>query len=304
MKRKAFTLVELLVVVAVIVILLALIVPGLGRARASARRASCMAHERGLTQTLHMYISQWNSFIPYQVSGTRFNQWAVPLNPYGNIDGLRRCPEANLPNDKPGDPGAFNKPWNQSFTGPKQSGAFAFNGWLYLPLATFTPGTPGNPGTQPRTIIGSDDEEDDDPDDGNDNGEEGADDNVIAVIPGTPATPPTPPRVGVIPDADLYYKLRSMKRTALVPVFADAVWSDTFPHETDAPPTNLQTGVASAAVASTGPLALTCIARHDRSVNVSYFDGHTENVPLDKLWTQEWHLDWKTPSPLPKIPDK
>ncbi len=59
-QRNAFTLVELLVVVAIIVILLALLVVGLDRAMESAARTKCGTQQRTIAQTLGQYALENN----------------------------------------------------------------------------------------------------------------------------------------------------------------------------------------------------------------------------------------------------
>jgi len=54
-KRRSFTLIELLVVVAIIALLIALLLPALGRARELARRAMCAANLKEITTALNVY---------------------------------------------------------------------------------------------------------------------------------------------------------------------------------------------------------------------------------------------------------
>lgn len=61
---RAFTLVELLVVVAIIALLVSLLVPALHGARASARLAACGANLRHLGIGVHTYASTNSDFIP------------------------------------------------------------------------------------------------------------------------------------------------------------------------------------------------------------------------------------------------
>lgn len=65
MRRKAFTLVELLVVIGIIAILIAILMPALSRARDHANRIKCMSNLRSIMQGVVMYASQNKSYLPY-----------------------------------------------------------------------------------------------------------------------------------------------------------------------------------------------------------------------------------------------
>jgi type II secretory pathway pseudopilin PulG len=67
MRRRAaaFSLVELLVVVGLVGVLVALLLPVLGRARAEANRVACMSNLRQLLQAQLMYSSESRSFLTY-----------------------------------------------------------------------------------------------------------------------------------------------------------------------------------------------------------------------------------------------
>ena len=64
--RKGFTVVELLVAVAIIGILAAILLPALARAREAARRASCANNLRQVGLAFQMYASEWNDRLPPQ----------------------------------------------------------------------------------------------------------------------------------------------------------------------------------------------------------------------------------------------
>lgn len=62
--RHGFTLVELLVVVAIISLLVALLVPALSRAKATSVSTQCLTNLRGLDQMLIMYTNEYESQTP------------------------------------------------------------------------------------------------------------------------------------------------------------------------------------------------------------------------------------------------
>jgi prepilin-type N-terminal cleavage/methylation domain-containing protein/prepilin-type processing-associated H-X9-DG protein len=63
MVRRAFTLMELLVVVGVIALLVAIMVPALGVAKAQAKRALCAANLRSLAAADVLYANLYNGFV-------------------------------------------------------------------------------------------------------------------------------------------------------------------------------------------------------------------------------------------------
>lgn len=62
--RKGFTLIELLVVIAIILILAAMLLPALAKARESARRAVCAGQLRQLSNILYLYAGDNNDKFP------------------------------------------------------------------------------------------------------------------------------------------------------------------------------------------------------------------------------------------------
>jgi prepilin-type N-terminal cleavage/methylation domain-containing protein/prepilin-type processing-associated H-X9-DG protein len=68
-RRHGFTLVELLVVIAVIAILAALLLPVLAVARERARQTSCLTNVRQITHAYGLYLQDWDEQLPHWFVG-------------------------------------------------------------------------------------------------------------------------------------------------------------------------------------------------------------------------------------------
>jgi prepilin-type N-terminal cleavage/methylation domain-containing protein len=71
--KRAFTLVELLVVIAIIAILAALLLPGLSRAKSSARRIACVNNVRQINLAIHLYADDHGDAIAYYTNEIYFD---------------------------------------------------------------------------------------------------------------------------------------------------------------------------------------------------------------------------------------
>jgi prepilin-type N-terminal cleavage/methylation domain-containing protein/prepilin-type processing-associated H-X9-DG protein len=111
--RRAFTLVELLVVVAIIGALVALLLPAVQAARAAARRTQCVNNMRQIGLAIHQYADSHKGRFPLQAyhnnqvpqEGTEplteeqmkseeQKSWIATLAPYTeSVDEIRRCPD-------------------------------------------------------------------------------------------------------------------------------------------------------------------------------------------------------------------
>ncbi len=85
MRRRGFTLIEFLVVVAIIGLLISVLLPALGKARKSASATACMAQLRGIAQGLVLYSVDHREYVipSYNMTGT--SGAGVPLDGWGPI---------------------------------------------------------------------------------------------------------------------------------------------------------------------------------------------------------------------------
>ena len=114
--RGAFSLVELLIVIGLLGVLIALMIPALGKARESARRAMCASNLRQLHMASLAYATDNRGYFPpahydfvmknlHRWHGTRatvsqpFDFAGSPLKKYLQVVGIRQCPSFEAPRD-------------------------------------------------------------------------------------------------------------------------------------------------------------------------------------------------------------
>jgi prepilin-type N-terminal cleavage/methylation domain-containing protein/prepilin-type processing-associated H-X9-DG protein len=102
-QKLGFTLVELLVVVAILAILAALIFPAFSAARERARVATCQSNLKQLSYGFHLYLDSWDDTYPVPYTDTNLQSgilyhkplWKSRIFPYIKTAGIFGCPSNN-----------------------------------------------------------------------------------------------------------------------------------------------------------------------------------------------------------------
>src|SRR5688572_18727907 len=89
MKRRAFTLVELLVVIGIITVLVGILLPVLSKAREQAQRTACMSNLKHIGAAMEMYSNDYRKFPDGFTSGS----FAYRMKPGHKTDDPGAFPE-------------------------------------------------------------------------------------------------------------------------------------------------------------------------------------------------------------------
>jgi len=266
-----FTLIELLVVISILALLVAILLPVLGRVRDQARAAACQVNLRQWGTTLALYAQDnegrfsrekystiWtltgrDPRIPGRLAG----EFGPDANRPGQYHGVSTkgmlCPMATRPADRGGagvsvvattrdgmswsmavEYGATFRAWVLTDPGPALRVSFGLNRWLF--------------------------------------------DRPVPYVPFA-GPPPS------------YIDIYSLRRTAGVPLLLDAMRHCGLPKNETAPPEYEN------ALPLQGGMAPFCINRHDGYVNCLFLDWSVRKVGLKELWTLKWDTDFNTAGP-------
>lgn len=91
-RRRAFTLIEILIVITIICILAALLFPTFSRTRESARTTTCAGNLRQLGLTMEMYVNDNNGFYPLPEAPRLLCTWVNRIEPYLKSTQVLQCP--------------------------------------------------------------------------------------------------------------------------------------------------------------------------------------------------------------------
>ena len=154
MARSGFTLVEVLLVIAVIAILAALVLPALARARERAAAIACLNNDRQLALGLVLYVDDHEGSLPYNMllSGTSYRSnlnWAnnvMTRDLSSDNTNLETLTQASLGLYVSRNAGVFHCPSDRSLSTAQLAAgwdhrirSYSLNGWLGNPNF---PGTP------------------------------------------------------------------------------------------------------------------------------------------------------------------
>jgi prepilin-type N-terminal cleavage/methylation domain-containing protein/prepilin-type processing-associated H-X9-DG protein len=270
-----FTLVELLVVLAIISLLLAVLLPSLQGARRRAKATVCLSHLKEWGTVFTLYVQDSEGRLPAETPKGIWLLGGISAGQNGPSE-FQIGPMATRPahrsgtftmrvdaNSVPvlGTMGRAFGAWEVTSPGVPFRGSYGLNQSLFEPQVSANAepkeAPPDPPSRPPRRR-------------------------------GRPVFPPQPH-----PDAEPVKKqtIREMnvftvKGTASIPILLDSIMPTDTPREEGAAPPRDGSGINPVGM---GPF---CIDRHDGYVNGLFVDWSVRRVGLKELWTLKWNGQW------------
>jgi prepilin-type N-terminal cleavage/methylation domain-containing protein len=108
-----------------------------------------------------------------------------------------------------------------------------------------------------------------------------------------------------------YLTEQDVHKPSNTPLFADEVWVDGWPEETQGPAVNLYDGNLNpvigrytiarhgGAAPGSAPRSITTSVGLPGAIDIAFIDGHASLVRLSALWGLDWHNNWVVPATIP-----
>ena len=148
-KNHAFTLIELLVVISIIALLLSVILPSLGKAKAAAKAVICRSNLKQWGLVWYIYLEDHNNKFPWGNYGNKdigqtpeMGSWPTALGAYyDQIEEFRFCPAATK-TDAPRSFRAYDVTAADDSVSWHASGSYGINEWVHHPTRNVDKGAP------------------------------------------------------------------------------------------------------------------------------------------------------------------
>jgi prepilin-type N-terminal cleavage/methylation domain-containing protein/prepilin-type processing-associated H-X9-DG protein len=130
LRAKAFSLIELLIVIGIIAILAAIALPIISRVRTISRSTACLANVGQWGRSFQMYANDSHGTSIPRMEYPKSIFWFEALAPYnGNVRAALLCPEASTRSSSAPGGGTASQPWLTERGA--YVGSYGFNQWVY-----------------------------------------------------------------------------------------------------------------------------------------------------------------------------
>jgi len=274
-----FTLVELLTVISIICLLMAILLPVLHGARASARAGVCQSNLRQWGIVYKMYTDECDGRLPRDYGEFA---WYYPIREYYSKEAkILLCPTAK----KAADPGGTGSgpPFGGTFLawgrfGPPDarpawdaSGSYGLNQWAYKSEKRENAGEDEKNNPAVHLLL-----------------------KRMPIIPRRSASASEDPNA--TKNTNSYWDTAYAHNSNNIPLVFDCSWLYArFVEDADPPSKDANSGIDFFGFAN--PL---CMDRHRGGINVVFFDWSVRKVGLKELWTLNWHQKYNTAGPWTK----